>query len=50
MSVFGQIDATWPQGQKKNFERLPYDRKTLKGRKDTKRDILGVVRGYIRGF
>ena len=30
-AVFGQIEAELPQGRKKNFVRLPSDRKTMKG-------------------
>ena len=32
-AVFGQIDAGWPQGQKKNFVKLPSDQP-----KDTERN------------
>ena len=38
-AVFRKKDAAWPQGQKKNFVKLPSDLKTPKGQKEAKRDF-----------
>ena len=52
VAVSGQIDKSWPQGQKKNFVRLPSKLNTPIGQKDAESNLFSkiIIKGVIRGF